>query len=547
MISSTYVFAGDIIYPPLSLQSIYKVNENTNHTNLLDDSSVSYVNDNAVSSIEEQDEISVHINKVEVTESLIFSEEEITGFKALLEGKDVTAEDINNFIDLINSKYIEKEVITARAFIKDGKLENGVLKIELMEAKVGNVAVEGNRFNRKGFLKSRISEKPGDLLDLIILERDLKQFNRNAKSVSLSAKLEPGEEYGTTNIILNAKENFPFHLSLSSDNFGRESTGLYRGGLMVSTDSLLGFQDRLSVAVNLSRSSANPYIDYNIPINRKGTRVGVSYMYGKNKVISGQYEDFDLNADTHTAKGYFTHPFINSEKGSLSLSTSANFKYSEAAIEGYVYSNYIDYNISVGLDGQKNFKRSILYGSVYSTNGLIQDRIRDTDSYFTKVTADSYYIQYLPLGIIATLKAGGQFSPQNISYVEQYQIGGISSVRGYSESLLIAPSGYFASAEILLPIFFLPEEINVPSKNDVKKFRLRDSIKLAAFFDHGITFPYGESFDETNLLMSAGGGVRVGISKYLTARVYVGVPFMNKDLYQQENVRVHFDIIASPF
>ena len=495
----------------------------------------------------EKDGISVHINKVEFTKSQIFSESEILKFKSLLVGKDATEEDLNNFVNIINSQYAKKGIITARAFITENSLNAGILRIELMEAEVGKVVVEGNRFNRKWFLKSRISEKSGDVLDLQTLEKDLRQFNRLARSVTLSAKLKPGEEYGTTDIILNAKEKFPFHFSASWDSFGRDTTGLLRGGLMVSTDSLFGFQDRLSFAINKSRSATNPYIDYNIPINRKGTRIGVSYMHGNNKISSGQYEDFDLGAKTHITSGYITHPLINNEKGSLNLTTSLNLKFSDASISNYKYSSFKDYNIAVGLGGHRNFKRSVLYGSLYSTNGIIEDRIRDKKNFFTKLNLEGYYIHYLPKGIIATLKVGGQYSPNDMAYVEQYQIGGISSVRGYTESLLLAPSSYFTSLEVLFPIPFLPETIKIPLKKDNSEFRLRDSVKFATFFDHGAIFPYEGKTETTNFLMSVGAGIRMALSKFVTARIYIGVPLMNTQYYEQGSARVHFDLIVSPF
>ena len=491
--------------------------------------------------------ISVHIDKVEMTESAIFTAEEISKFKALIEGKDVTEEDLNNFVNLINALYMKKGVITARAFIQESNLSTGVLKIELMEAKISNVSVEGNRFNRKWFLKSQISEKPGDVLDLKKLETDLKNFNKNARSVSMSAKLKPGEEYGTTEVVLQADEKLPYHFSASFDSFGRETTGLLRGGIMASADTLFGFQDRGTFGLNKSRSAISPFVDYNIPINRKGTRAGVSYMYGKNKVSSGQYQNFDLEAKTHVLSTYITHPLINSPKGALNFNTSANMKFSDAFVSGFKYSSFNDYNIAIGFGGHKNFQRSVLYGSIYSTNGIIDDRMRGNSKFFTKINADGYYIHYLPKGIIATFKAGGQYSPHDIAYVEQYQIGGISSVRGYSESLLLAPSSYFSSFEFLFPIPFLPETIHVPFGKEGDRFRLRDSFKLALFWDNGAIFPHKGSVGTMNFLMSAGAGIRMAFSKYFTARFYVGIPLMNTKQYQQANARLHFDVIVSPF
>lgn len=496
----------------------------------------------------QKDAKAVHINEVEFSpKSEIFTDSEIAQFKALAENQDFTAEDLDNLIKIINQQYLKKGIITAKAFLNQGALKGGVLTIELMEARVGNVLVEGNRFNRKWFLRSQVSNKSGNILNLQTMEKDLMQFNKNARSIRMSAKLKPGKEYGTTDVILQAEEKFPYHFSASWDSFGRETTGLLRGGLMLSTDSFLGFQDRLTGAVNLSRGAKNPFVDYNVPINKRGTRVGVSYMYGNNKIKNGQYKEFDLGANTHVLSTYITHPLIESEKGALNFNTSANFKFSKATISGFTYSDYKDYNLAVGLGGHRNFKKSVLYGSLYSTNGIIDDHIRHSSNYFTKVNADGYYIHYLPKGIIATLRAGGQYSPHDISYIEQYQIGGISSVRGYSESLLLAPSSYFVSAEMLFPIPFLPQTINIPFTKGEKQYRLRDSFKFAIFCDQGAIFPHQGHVEKPNFLMSVGAGIRMAISKYITARFYIGIPIMNTRIYHEPNARVHFDLIVSPF
>ena len=489
---------------------------------------------------------SVHIYRVDISDSEVFSSDEINKFKSLIEEKDVTIEDINNLVKLINAQYLKKGFITARAFITEGKLD-GVLKIELMEAHIGKLAIDGNKYNRDWYLRSQFSHKDGDLFSLKDLQNELKTFNRNARSIKMRAELKPGEEYGTTDVTLKAEEQMPYHLSASFDNFGRDTTGEHRGGIVASTDSLIGFQDRLSVAFNVAKSSFNPYIDYNVPVNRYGTRAGVSYMFGKSKVTSGEYKDFDLNAKTNTYSGYISHPLIDTIKGKLNVNTSLNYKTSTSKISGFKYSDFKDTNVAIGLGGNYNFEKSVFYGSLYSTNGVIKDKIRHENEHFTKFNADAYYIHYLPWGIIGTLKAGGQYSPDNIAYVEQYQIGGISSVRGYSESLLMAPSAYYTSLEMLFPIPFLPETIDVPFSKKDDTFRLRDAVKFAAFLDHGGIFYHEGKAHRENFLLSDGVGLRIAINKYLSARAYVGFPLMNKGTYHEDDMNFHFDLIAAPF
>lgn len=492
---------------------------------------------------------SIYIKEVSITKSKIFSDNEMDHFKNLAEKQTLTSEDINNLVNLINRQYKKKNIITAEAFLPVQNLKGGVLKIELVEAKIGAINVEGNKFNRKWFLKSQYSQKQGEVLNLKTLESDLEEFNKNATSVKLSAKLKPGKEYGTTDVTLDADEQFPYHITASYDSFGRETTGLLRGGILANTDSLFGFQDKLSAAINMARSSFSPYLDYNVPVNKDGTRVGVSYIYGRSDISSGQYRDFGIISKTNVFSTYITHPLVQTDRFSLNLNASANLKFANASISDYTYSKYNDYNISVGIGGQYKFKKSLLYGSLYSTNGVIDDMMQSNNekNYFSKLNGDLYYIHYLPKNIIATIRTGGQYSPYNIPFIEQYQIGGMSSVRGYTESLLMSASSYYTSLEFLFPIIFLPKEINVPFRKKECKFALRDSVKFAVFADTGAIMPYQEQSGNINFLASVGAGLRFAFSKYVTARIYVGIPLMNKDIYGEASARLHFDLVASPF
>ena len=99
---------------------------------------------------------------------------------------------------------------------------------------------------------------------------------------------------------------------------------------------------------------------------------------------------------------------------------------------------------------------------------------------------------------------------------------------------------------MLFPIPFLPEEIKIPFRKE-GTFRLKDSIKFAMFMDNGAVIPNEGKTGTTNFLSSVGTGVRIAVSKYLTARIYLGIPLMNAGVYDQANARIHFDLIASPF
>ena len=63
----------------------------------------------------EENQVTTLIEKVELSHSEIFSQAEIDEFKRLAEGQNLTAEDINNLVQIINEQYAKKKIITARA------------------------------------------------------------------------------------------------------------------------------------------------------------------------------------------------------------------------------------------------------------------------------------------------------------------------------------------------------------------------------------------------------------------------------------------------
>lgn len=99
---------------------------------------------------------------------------------------------------------------------------------------------------------------------------------------------------------------------------------------------------------------------------------------------------------------------------------------------------------------------------------------------------------------------------------------------------------------MLFPIPFLPETVRNPFDRE-QPFRLRDSVKFATFFDYGAVYAYLVPVGSINFLASVGAGLRFAISKYITARFYVGLPLMNTSLLGQSNARLHFDLVVSPF
>ena len=267
-----------------------------------------------------------YLKNIEVDESYILSNDEIKAIIEPLVGRVVQLQEIKDAIDKINTLYAEKNYITARAFLEDQVIEDGTIRISLLEGRVGYVNINGNKCTTNGYIMRRLNNmEMGNLLELRKLEQDVIQFNHVNEGININANLVPGEVVGTSDLEINVRENFPFHITLATDNAGRETIGQNRFGLIGQIDSLTGHRDKLTGGSYWSKSSVTPFIDYNIPLNKSGGRLGFSYSASNMDITKGDYAMFDISGKSQSAQLYYSQPII--DKPWLNLTSISNVAY----------------------------------------------------------------------------------------------------------------------------------------------------------------------------------------------------------------------------
>jgi len=497
--------------------------------------------DNSNKSNDIKDIPTVFIKEITFGKSNIFSQNDLDNFSANLKNKKITADDINNLIHTINISYKEKGYLTAKAYLPPQQLDGEVLKIDFIEGRVGKIVIKNNKYTRKAYIADKFKEKPGQLFELSALENDIQNFNINNDNIKLEGKIKAGEALGTTDILLNAKEGFPVHIVPSFDNFGRDSVGLLRGGVATSVDSVLGYQDRLTTGVNLGRSSLSTFTDYNFPVFNKGTRIGGTFAYSNIAVTSGPYKDYDVKGDTYLYSIYGQHPWISTSRFYLASNIGVNFKQSNSTISDNAHTKLDEKSLLTGLSTRYFYRGGAIYSSHTISGGYTDNEVENVTKGFIKYEGNITSIHNLKYGISNIFKVMGQYTPSKLETLEQFQVGGVSTVRGFSEGLLLGNNGYLVSEEMLFPIPVLPRKIF--------KYKLRDNIRFSIFADHGAAYPdHGEGVcsKSKDYLTSAGIGLRVTLTRFITSRLYWGFGFDKRES-DQPTSRFHFDLVSFPF
>jgi hemolysin activation/secretion protein len=115
-----------------------------------------------------------------------------------------------------------------------------------------------------------------------------------------------------------------------------------------------------------------------------------------------------------------------------------------------------------------------------------------------------------------------QYSNYDLLSVEQFQLGGISNVRGYDPAAYAGDSGVTSSFDWSFPLYFLPKDTVVPHS----KSTFYDATRFVVFYDVGyasLHSPTGAD-EPSETLQSVGYGIRFNLLENFSARVEVAYP-----------------------
>ncbi len=492
----------------------------------------------------------VFIKSVAVTYSSILTDYEIQSLTDTVTDKYVTFQDLEKLVENFNYLYASKGYVTAHAFLPPQTITDNKVRITLVEGVVGNVTINNNKYTSSNYIKKRINIKKGDIFQIINLEQNIVAFNNYNSGIRLKANLNKGAVEGTTDVNITAEEKFPFRVTALADNAGRKTIGEYRGGLMLQADSLFKQRDRLTIGSYVSRHSVTPFADYNIPVNKKDGRIGFMFSSSYAEIGEGPYKMFDISSRSYNYSLYYTHPLIRKPKFELTSYTAANYKEASTSFFDYRLNTDQITSFETALSARYDTERGIWYlnQGIYQAFPIFDD----TSKYF-KYTGSIIRLHDFGHGIIGQFKGVYQYSPKDIMpYIDQFQAGGIATVRGYSEGLLIGRSGYVLSAELMFPI--LPKEVTVKkNKEKIKIPFLGQFVKGLFFVDHAGVYPYkGEgfgarSYNKNDYVTSTGAGLRVTLPGDATARLYWGYPITtNSNETYVRRPRFSFEVSLTP-
>jgi len=365
---------------------------------------------------------------------------------------------LNALLKVITELYIQKGLVTSRAYLPQQDLSSGALKVQVVEGRLeGLKGADGSGFSERQ-LSQVFPGRQGELLNLREIEQMVDQLNR-LPSNQAQMELAPGKAVGGSEVLVKNTPQKPWRAGLSYGNDGQRSTGRQQAGTSFDWDNPLGLSDQLSlraghdVVSDTTKNSRNAMLYYNLPFGWWN----LSYTYseseyrsqaqanGFNFKQSGDsqnhqlrlerviYRDAVSKTSLNTGVSYLsTHNFIEDSKLALSSNriSEAEFGINHGRRIGSAFVN-IDAGMQDGIgafDAQSN--RDVKAGQ--------------PNARYRKYTATLSYLQpfkWWDESFSFSSLMTGQRSEDVLFGPQRTSLGGQSSIRGYQDQSLAGDSG----------------------------------------------------------------------------------------------------------
>ena len=368
-------------------------------------------------------------------------------------GLPITTADLNRMLEKINAVYDERGLITARAIIPPQEIEDGRLRVLLVEASLQEVVwnTEPRGVGTDFFVSRMAMTEPGEILDPVALMHEIQRFNDLSPGPLISASLAPGDEFGTTRLLYDVFEPQPRQWRLSLSNYGGETTGEMQLGIDLSWYSPFGRSDELTASLIGSEGTLYGTARYRTPVGAGPLLFNTGVGLNQIKIMRGPFRELEVEGQSSHIDLGLERMFWRSPAWLYGLRGGMSYGTSETTILG-------------GLPlGETQQQRLTLAGYArYRTERLFlrYEQELDWTSHHNKVTdvknANSslkgtglgqYTIssQWRVLGRVRWQYAN---ETSAVPPAMLFSLGGLSSVRGYDAGILAGPYGFDMSAEL---------------------------------------------------------------------------------------------------
>ncbi len=399
------------------------------------------------------------------------------------EGRDCTSEDLEAARQAVTEAYIKAGYLNSGALLEPQDLHKGGVLLTIIEGRLTEVRVSGNRWFRDWWLRHEVRRAAGSPLNAENLSEGLQTLRQTPGIAQVNAELLPGGSPGTGIVDIKVRDTAPFRASVNFKNDRPPSIGSEAVELQLADLNLLGMNDPLVISyipLHRGRSGYEPsgldlvHVSYTLPATPWGGTLELRAGRSDTGVIEEAFRPLNIESHTTELGATLRQPIRQTPTWELAASVGLDrrrnettllnvpFSLSRGAIDGDTEVTALRTTLEWVVRSQKQVfaLRSTVSFGLNAGEATIQPRQSEPggqiipDARFVTWLTQAQYLRRIGASDnLLVLRLNTQLSNDALLSLEQFALGGIHSVRGYRENTLLRDNGVFGSAELRIPLW----------------------------------------------------------------------------------------------
>ncbi|NET09177.1 MAG: ShlB/FhaC/HecB family hemolysin secretion/activation protein [Symploca sp. SIO2B6] len=361
----------------------------------------------------------------------------------------------------------------------------------------------------------------------------------------VNAELTAGSTPGQNLLLVDVEETSPWVVGLDVNNYRSPSIGSNQLSATVGRNNLIGVGDRLSTTYGFTEGLDILDTNVSIPVNPREGILSFSFNRSDSQIITEEFKDLEIESETRSYSLSFRQPVVRSPNTELGIGLGLDlrrrqtfilddepFSFSEGAEDGETNATIVRFF----QDWVQRSPRQVLAARSQFSVGLdaFDATVNDsgTDARFFSWIGQFQWVRQIASRNLIIGRISTQLTPDSLLSLEQFSIGGVNTVRGYSQNQRVADNGVLVSLEARIPITKNPQHL-----------------QLAPFLEAGTVWNNRTPDPEDATLMGTGIGIRWAIRPDLIAQIDWGIPLIAVDDASDslQSNGVYFSLRYQPF
>lgn len=491
--------------------------------------------------------LSLHVREFVVRGSTVFDEDELQRVLAPWSDRGLSTADLLAARDAVTALYVDAGYVTSGAILPDQDAADGLVEIRVIEGRLVAVHVTGAQWFRPGYFERRLRGAAGHPVDAFAVERTLQVIQRHPRIERIEARLVPGDLRGESELHLTVSERAPITIDYRASNELTPALGAYAGGVETAFTNAIGIGDVWSFAFTGGAGLIDLAGYVSFPLTRWDTTLSLYYRNAQTEIVQADFSAVQIVSEFEEYGARLAHPMLRRGPHEGWVSIEVERRSSSSFIERVAFCFEI---VTPDCSVQETVLRPAVSYTYRDANDALALRgllsigldVRDTSSSPTPGIPDGEFLAFLGQVSWAHLfdwpvrdptlvtRFDVQLASRPLLSIERFPIGGMQTVRGYAENLIVRDQGVVGSVELRVPI--------VTDRLDARRF------EIVPFADVGYGWNVKRPY-RRDTIASVGVGLAAMPTDWLSAEIYWGLkllepPFRTTDDLQRNGF--HFAV-----